>query len=705
MKKIISGLLLSLTCIFMQIPAWAQRLDKSMFNVDAEPVSEVSILVKSIYNGSPVPVKIAFSGKERDAVELASGERRNFGKQCRIVRVIYGKGESFTLWSRQDTQRAWKSKHGDQGVASEARVPETPVLPVQSEAVTVSPKTASVYTETPSSEIGTDAILGAFADNVEYDPYFSRRAIDRNSKLVEKHVECLHNWSDKQDYIQAYDLEAYLTAAEDSLVRYRERIPAMVADFIAFYTDKGYTITDQDLCGAEMRRILESRLAERGNSITLLRDAMRAPAASDVAGREWLGSMPWLNVGVIVFLLVGLFLWFMATKRKRKQSTRPQAVAHASESTAAPTIIVRRKTTSILKKQSLEDVIDNKAYMKIECADFCNDSAVRRIYLKNTCIKEIYNLYAEDLRNPDNPKEDGCMVLGRWVYDNETNEYYVSLEHIVKPGDDAVFQEYELNFGGKIKLKVAEKLRKLRRETNLQYDLTCWVHSHPGLGVFFSNSDNNVQLQLKHPTHPNFLTAIVIDILTPEQELGIFTFRHDSTVNSKNDLKKLYSLEAWHKWAVESDKYSFRPEDHYNLMGNTENRLPGCAGVELSNGAIIDMCSIVTDSASGLAGRICGYACQNLGRTEYVVNAISRDSTTADGEMLGCFVVGTYCSLPSIRKAISHYADTAKFVLCYSISDDTVTAIPLENRQLSMNEKCYGEEKLTNLKIWTRRRR
>ena len=321
------------------------------------------------------------------------------------------------------------------------------------------------------------------------------------------------------------------------------------------------------------------------------------------------------------------------------------------------------------------------------------------------CIKEIYNLYAEDLRNPDNPKEDGCMVLGRWVYDNETNEYYVSLEHIVKPGDDAVFQEYELNFGGKIKLKVAEKLRKLRRETNLQYDLPCWVHSHPGLGVFFSNSDNNVQLQLKHPTHPNFLTAIVIDILTPEQELGIFTFRHDSTVNSKNDLKKLYSLEAWHKWAVESDKYSFRPEDHYNLMGNTENRLPGCAGVELSNGAIIDMCSIVTDSASGLAGRICGYACQNLGRTEYVVNAISRDSTTADGEMLGCFVVGTYCSLPSIRKAISHYADTAKFVLCYSISDDTVTAIPLENRQLSMNEKCYGEEKLTNLKIWTRRRR
>ena len=56
------------------------------------------------------------------------------------------------------------------------------------------------------------------------------------------------------------------------------------------------------------------------------------------------------------------------------------------------------------------------------------------------------------------------MVLGRWVHDPESNEYYVSLEEIVLPGDDAVFEEYALNFGGKIKLKVLEQLRKLRRE-------------------------------------------------------------------------------------------------------------------------------------------------------------------------------------------------------------------------------------------------
>ena len=152
-------------------------------------------------------------------------------------------------------------------------------------------------------------------------------------------------------------------------------------------------------------------------------------------------------------------------------------------------------------------------------------------------------MYAEDLRNPNNPKEDGCMVLGRWVLDDSTGKYDVTLEHAIMPGEDAVFKEFELNFGGKIKLRVAEKLRILRRETNLQYDLTCWIHSHPGLGVFFSNSDNGVHMQLKHPSHPKFLTAMVIDILTPQQDLGIFTFKQDLTVNSKNDINKLYSLE------------------------------------------------------------------------------------------------------------------------------------------------------------------
>ena len=347
----------------------------------------------------------------------------------------------------------------------------------------------------------------------------------------------------------------------------------------------------------------------------------------------------------------------------------------------------------------------NEAYLPIDCAAFCLDSAVRRIYIKNTCIKDIYNLYAEDLRNPDNPNEDGCMVLGRWVYDEKKDEYYVSLEEIVKPGEDAIFKEYELNFGGKIKLKVSERLRRLRRETNLQYDMTCWVHSHPGLGVFFSNADSSVQMQLKHPVHPKFLVAMVIDILTPEQELGIFTFKHDLTINSKADLTKMYSLEELYKWAVKSDRMSFKPEDYYNIMQNASKRINSHYGVELSNGAVIDMCQLQTNQENGLLSWAHGYAYEKDGKIELILKSVSQAKHEPDNEVLGCFINGSHCSIPTIKRIISNDFRKIRFILFYSTSEDVLSSIPVIDGQISMDETYYGEIKLENLKIWTRRKR
>ena len=222
----------------------------------------------------------------------------------------------------------------------------------------------------------------------------------------------------------------------------------------------------------------------------------------------------------MILAVIAILLVKNRKKNKRNRTsgnpTPYSTPAYNSNNNGTSDVIIRRKTSSVLHKQCLDDVVNNGNYLAINCTDFCNDTAVKTMYIKNTCIIDIYNMYADDLRNPDNPKEDGCMVLGRWVHDEKLDEYAVSLEEVVLPGDDAVFAEYELDFGGKIKVKVNEKLRKLRRETNLQYDMTCWVHSHPGLGVFFSNTDCNLHLQHKHSSHPKFLTAIVIDILTPQ---------------------------------------------------------------------------------------------------------------------------------------------------------------------------------------------
>ena len=415
------------------------------------------------------------------------------------------------------------------------------------------------------------------------------------------------------------------------------------------------------------RDTMQMALDEKFNALST--NLTRLDKEINVKEEEPLMDLPWKWIGIAAgALLLLIILLVIVSKSKKNKPARP-----AYRPTAAPRnnvssygnrgggqqqsadggIVVRRKTATILKKQSLEDVIDNPNYLQVDAIDFTYESAVRRMYIKNSCIVDIYNMYAEDLRNPASPKEDGCMVLGRWVHDSESNEYYVSLEEIVLPGDDAVFEEYALNFGGKIKLKVLEQLRKLRRETNLQYDLTCWVHSHPGLGVFFSNSDTSVQDQLKHPQHPNFLTAIVVDILTPMQDLGIFTFRRDTTINSKNDLKKMYSLVEWYQWAQESLKTSverpvaatpkeFKSVEYFNMLQNAQEHNDSCYGVELSKNVVVDICTDLVGQGDDILAMLHGVASQHGSQIEYVAEQISDKESEPKLSLTGCFMAAAF---------------------------------------------------------------
>lgn len=417
--------------------------------------------------------------------------------------------------------------------------------------------------------------------------------------------------------------------------------------------------------------------------------------------------MSWLSKAWM-WIVAAILLFGMLALTRRKKNDNPVTKPTHPTDQGNSDIVVIRKTTRILRKQSLEDVIDNENYMVINCADFCEHSAVKRMYIKNTCIKDIYNLYADDLRNPAKPKEDGCMVLGRWVHDTENNEYYISLEYMVKPGDDASFKEYSLDLGAKVRFNVTTKLRKLRTETELQYDLTCWIHSHPGLGVFFSNDDYNVHMQYKHPTHPNFLTAIVVDILTPEQELGIFTFKgnqaaaDESPINSKADLKKMYSLEEWYQWAVDSEKNAFNPEDYYNTLANAKGHIENCHGIQLSYSSIIDMTLMVTEQKEGFAASVHGFAKGDP--KDYITTKVAGDTIPAN-DQIGCFIIASHCSIPSIRKTLANQLGSMAFVMVYSTSDGMLTSIPIIGNDLCADQNFYGEQQLEELKIWTRRKR
>lgn len=702
MKRI--KIILTVILLFLTGIALGQEISKSDIEMKwTESPNPGRIRVTAIKNKSAFNVRVLFideygnSTKSRDF--QPGQERDNLDFICNLVKAkaINGSNDFIHIyWEKKGEKEQEKKKEEKDIQARTQQVVINPDSPKKEN------KEVKPISTTKKGSLTIEEIMPDFNNYLESIPFLSSTAIENETSQVDEHLNGLRNWKDKEAYISEHHLNSYINTTRDSITHYSKNTTSLIANYIDKFGNN--EIISKAECIDSIQAIVMYRLSQREENINRLADEINTTTVTE--SFDW-KNLDWKHAGIyagIILFIVILIVWFRKANKKNRTTTLSNNNDNGT-SDASSAIVVRRKTTSILRKQSLEDVIGNDAYMELNCNDFCADSAVRRMYIKNTCIKDIYNMYAEDLRNPDNPKEDGCMVLGRWVHDDQRNEYYVSLEHIVRPGDDAVFSEYELNFGGKIKLKIREKLMRLRRETNLQYDLTCWVHSHPGLGVFFSNSDSNVQMQLKHPTHPNFLTAIVVDILTPQQEMGIFTFKRDSSINSKADLKKLYSLEELYKWAVESDRNSFKPEDYYNTLADAKSHQDDCYGIELSNGAIIDMGMLVAEKNPGLAGMVHGFSNQQGLKIEHVASTVSKNEAIPDNELIGCFVIATHCSIPSIRKVISNYIGKIKFVLVYTVTDGLLTSIPVANQDICTDEKYYGEQKLEDLKIWTRRKR
>ncbi len=703
--SLINKLLLTNLFAFLCLCLNAQGLSKGDIDIKSSPSPHQGrVVVTYIKNNYSDGIIVRFTNEYGTGgpvpINLRKGEARTIDITCNIVEAKPQSGGNFIDLLRKPKPKdpvEQEEKKDEQNTQT-----PTPQVVNKPDSPKKEIKEVKPISLTKKGPLTVEEIIPDFNNYLESIPFLAFSSIEDETSKINEHLNSLRNWKDKDAYISEHHLNSYINSIRDSLKHYSKNTTSLITNYFEKFGNK--EITNKAECIDSIQAIVMHRLGQREENINRLSDEINSTTVTE--SFDW-KNLDWKLIGIcagIFLFLVILLVWFRKANKKNRTTTLSNNDSSGT-SDASSAIVVRRKTTSILRKQSLEDVIDNDAYMELVCNDFCADSAVRRMYIKNTCIKDIYNMYAEDLRNPNNPKEDGCMVLGRWVHDDQNNEYYVSLEHIVLPGDDAVFSEYELNFGGKIKLKVTEKLRKLRRETNLQYDLTCWVHSHPGLGVFFSNSDSNVQMQLKHPTHPNFLTAIVVDILTPQQEMGIFTFKRDSSINSKADLKKLYSLEELYKWAVESDRNSFKPEDHYNTLADAKSHHNDCYGIELSNGAIIDMGMLVAEKSSGLAGMVHGFSNQQGLKTEHIASTVSKNEAVPDNELIGCFVIATHCSIPSIWKVITSYIGKIKFVLVYTTTDGLLTSIPVINQDICTDEKYYGEQKLEDLKIWTRRKR
>lgn len=685
--------------------AMAEIVTKGGVTIEYTPLDNGSISIKYASNKSPHKIFIEIDGKNGPTI-LANGSATVNQVARKWVKFNRSGSSGLMLWKYEVpvtpkvVEEEPEKEIKEVKEVKEVKTTPSPVEKPRKEIETPKPRHDEPRMVEPTTDGSPMAI-----EMVNEDSFFGIKAVAGYVQKVDSLTKALSQSEDKKRFLIDNDIENFLNESEIELQIRTNEIPSMAQE--AIVASKIYDLGRQTRTLNLLIEILNGRINQRKTAFTKLQEAVKnIPTEPKEEKRGKDPIVNYLIVGVIVLVLIG---WLIIVIRKKKnKATTKQPVTPVSQPVAEsdnPSIVVRRRTTSILKKQSIEDVINNPEYMLINTSEFTPDSAVRNIYIKNTCIKDVYNLYAEDLRNSDNPKEDGCMVLGRWVYNEDTHTYDISMETVVFPGDDAVFKEYELNFGGKIKLRIAEKLRKLRRETGLQYDLVCWIHSHPGLGVFFSNSDDNVQMQLKHSQHPYFLIAFVVDILTSNQELGIFTFRKDGSMNSKGDLTKMFSLEDMYKWALESDKVSFNQDNYHNILASAKMRIPNCNGIQLNNSSIIDLTQIVIEPATGIVGWALGTTIETNGGKEYVVSSIVKADGKPTTGVIGALLNVPHMSLPTIQRLIANANASPSFVMVYSSRQNTLTSIPVINGELITDEHFYGEETIDDLKIWTRRRR
>lgn len=698
---------------FASIQAFAETATNGNVKIEFETLADGGIHILKVWNYSDKRITLMIDGGGSIQIDAKqSQDMKRYAK--RNVRYDYPTSSGGSLWRRSEEPK--KNTPAVSPLPVESKADNNPKQNESSASPTVEKpekqekqeKPGKTPAETTNIESYKPSNQPTYIDKLNQDVFFGHDAVNAYVQKTNSLCQGIASAEDKRQYVIDHDVNDFLLKSKKEIEVKQAEIPNLAKQFIS---EANIPVQNQSSAIDLIIETLNTRLKTREDGYSKLNEAVQQAESGNNHPQDNTGDIiNYCIVGSILLVIVILIVMAMKRRRKNKASGAGQHAAVTqraanSDTPDNPNIVVRRRTTSILKKQCLDDVVDNPAYLAIKASEISSNSAIGTIYIKNSCIKDVYNLYAEDLRNTDNPKEDGCMVLGRWVLDKATNKYDVSLEEVVYPGDDAVFKEYELNFGGKIKLRIAERLRKLRKETNLQYDLVSWIHSHPGLGVFFSNSDDNVQMQLKHSQHPNFLVAFVVDILTSEQETGIFTFKEDGSMNSKNDLKKMYSLEKLYNWALQSERNSFSADNYYNVLGNAKLKMPACNGVQLNNSSIIDLTQIIVEPETGIVGWATGTSIEMKGATENIVNGIVRNSEKPAAGITGILISMTNLSHPTIQRIVSPALRNISFVMVYSSKQMTLTTIPVINGELLTDEQFYGDVTIEELKIWTRRKR
>ncbi len=399
---------------------------------------------------------------------------------------------------------------------------------------------------------------------------------------------------------------------------------------------------------------------------------------------------------ILAAVIVALVVLILLLRRKRGGENTNNKVKYD------PNVISIIKDESVKYEHGLDHVRSRlNEYLTFDMEHVFSDTAVNKVYLSTTLVKKLYEFFSNSLEADGRTNETGCFIVGCWEFDNDNRKRYnISLEYMVEPGDDADFGEYSLNFGKKISINMASVIDNLAQKSQRDYVLTCWMHSHPGLGLFLSNQDLIVQKQLTYSDQKNRLLAIVIDTNTPELKTGFFTAKTDGTMNNKEEVKRWFSFEEIYRDGRELSRSNPPREEKEGEKFGTN---PDCFNITL-NGDSFDYIGLAPHAINQVDTTL--YSCTKgvvgyfFGEEENRYLEIGCCLPYDNEEKLGCLIFADSLDNTQLSKYASDLSGCKFFVHC-NADDHLFVWVRNENGGF----ENVGESSLTQMKEWIRRKR
>ena len=418
-----------------------------------------------------------------------------------------------------------------------------------------------------------------------------------------------------------------------------------------------------------------------------------------------------LTKNMVYFLLAGLgiifglimFIYYIKNKRKKYVIAKQEA-----KEALSPNVKVRVRTPqesqqkpkyktgfAHLEKRNYAD------YYPVKMSVFFEESAIENVYFKKDFIIYIYRFFQEFLKSSDVVHETGCYIIGCWEL-NAQHKYNISLEEVVVPGEDAKYGEYELNFGAEIGISLETTIMNLREKTGRDYVHTSWMHSHPGLGIFLSSHDLIVQNQLTYPDHKNRMVAIVIDNITPDLDMVIFSAKPDGTMNNQIDVKTTCSLEKMYQWAKKQTASSEpEPEIPEPVIDENLFHIPVKVQNLTINSILMNEKAIIELGSSLLkeSNEVIGYFGGDLRYKQVILKSFSGENKAEN--------ICPLFSIPNFNPAyVAKKMENYKCIACIDLVKDNLEFF-VQNKEKQFVPISIQRDpvQLIELKKWTRRKR